>query len=178
LKGIQISAPHELAQGARWYLVQTRPNGERKAEFNLEAQGFATFLPQIERTIRHARRLTTVRRPLFPGYLFVRLDVGRDRWLSVNGTIGVTRLFTQEGRPVAVPIGIVETLLAHSDAGLTRLDRSLAEGQRVHILSGPLANFTATVLRLNARHRVDVLLEIMGAAVSASVDRRALAPAA
>jgi len=175
---MQVSIPDELAQDARWYLVHTRPNSERKAEFNLEAQGFATFLPQIERTIRHARRLTTVRRPLFPGYLFVRLDVGRDRWLSVNGTIGVTRLFTQEGRPVAVPFGIVETLLAHSDAGLTRLDGSLAEGQRVRILSGALANFTATVLRLNARRRVDVLLEIMGAAVSASVDRRALAPAA
>ena len=175
---MSISIPHELAQGARWYLVHARPNSERKAEFNLEAQGFVTFLPQIERTIRHARRLTTVRRPLFPGYLFVRLDVSRDRWLSVNGTIGVTRLFMQEGRPVAVPFGIVETLLAHSDRGLTRLDSSLAEGQRVRILSGPLADFTATVLRLDARRRVDVLLEIMGAAVSASVDRHALAPAA
>jgi transcription antitermination factor NusG len=48
----------------------------------------------------------------------------------------------------------------------------------VRIISGPLADFTATVLRLDARARVDVLLEVMGAAVSASVDRRALAPAA
>jgi transcriptional antiterminator RfaH len=175
---MQVSIPHELAQGARWYLVHTRPNSERKAELNLEAQGFKTFLPQIERTVRHARRLTTVRRPLFPRYLFVRLDIDRDRWLSISSTFGVSRLFTQEGRPVAVPLGIVETLLAHSDAGLTRLDRSLAEGQRVRILSGPLADFTATVVRLDARRRVDVLLEIMGAAVSVSVDRRALAPAA
>jgi transcriptional antiterminator RfaH len=175
---MQVSIPHELAQGARWYLVHTRPNSERKAEFNLEAQGFKTFLPQIERTVRHARRLTTVRRPLFSRYLFVRLDIDRDRWLSISSTFGVSRLFTQEGRPVAVPLGIVETLLAHSDTGLTRLDRSLAEGQRVRILSGPLADFTATVVRLDARRRVDVLLEIMGAAVSVSVDRRALAPAA
>ena len=175
---MQISISHALAQGARWYLVHTRPNKERKAELNLEAQGFATFLPQIERTIRHARRLTTARRPLFPRYLFVRLDIGRDRWLSVNSTIGVSRLFTQEGRPVAVPFGVVENLLAHSDAGLTRLDCSLAEGQRVRILSGPLANFTATVVRLDARRRVDVLLEIMGATVPVSIDRRALAPAA
>ena len=175
---MSISIPHELAQGARWYLVHTRPNNERKAELNLKAQGFPTFLPQNKKTIRHARRFTTVHRPLFPGYLFIRLDIGRDRWLSVNGTIGVSRLFTQQGRPVAVPLHIVENLLAHSDAGLTRLDGSLAEGQRVRILSGPLADFTATVLRLDARRRVDVLLEIMGAAVSASVDRRALAPAA
>src|SRR5262245_9760708 len=175
---MQISIPHALAQGARWYLVHTRPNNERKAELNLEAQGFATFLPQIEKTIRHARRLTTVRRPLFSRYLFVRLDIGRDRWVPINSTVGVSHLVAQEGRPIAVPFGIVETLIAHSDAGLTRLDHSLAQGQRVRILSGPLANFTATIMRLDAHRRVDVLLEIMGGAVSVSVERRALAPAA
>jgi hypothetical protein len=65
---MQVSIPHELAPGARWYLVHTRPNSERKAELNLQAQGFATFLPQIEKTIRHARRLKTVR-PLFLAFV-------------------------------------------------------------------------------------------------------------
>jgi transcription elongation factor/antiterminator RfaH len=173
-----ISSPHELTPGARWYLVHTRPNCERKAELNLKAQGLTTFLPEIEKTIRHARRLANVRRPLFARYLFVSLDLGRDAWSPINSTIGVSRLLAQEGRPAAVPFGIVEALLAHSDAGLTRLDHSLAQGQRVRILSGPLADFTATIMRLDARRRVDVLLEIMGSAVSVSVDRSALAPAA
>jgi transcription elongation factor/antiterminator RfaH len=175
---MQSSSVCELARPARWYLVHTRPNSERKAEINLQAQGLKTFLPQIEKTIRHARRLATVRRPLFARYLFVSLDIGRDRWISINSTIGVSRLVAQESTPIAVPFGVVETLLTHSDAGLTRLDHSLAQGQRVRILSGPLADFTATVMRLDARRRVDVLLEIMGGAVSVSVDRRALAPAA
>jgi len=175
---MQVSSSHEQAPGARWYLVHTRPNHERKAELNLQAQDFKTFLPQLEKTVRHARRLTTVRRPLFARYLFVSLDIARDRWISVNGTVGVSRLVAQDGRPVAVPAGIVETLLAHSDEGLTRLDHALAQGQRVRILSGPLADFTATILRLDARQRVDVLLEIMGGAVSVSLERRALAPAA
>ena len=175
---MHISSPHELTQGARWYLVHTRPNCERKAELNLKAQGLKTFLPQIEKTIRHARRLATVRRPLFARYLFVSLDISRDTWSPINSTIGVSRLVAQEGRPVAVPFGIVEALLAHSDAGLTRLDHSLANGQRVRILSGPLADFTATIMRLDARRRVDVLLEVMGSAVSVSLDRSTLAPAA
>jgi transcription elongation factor/antiterminator RfaH len=173
-----ISSPPELTAGARWYLVHTRPNCERKADLNLKAQGLTTFLPEIEKTIRHARRLSNVRRPLFGRYLFVSLDIGRDAWSHINSTIGVSRLVAQEGRPAAVPFGIVEALVAHSDAGLTRLDHSLAQGQRVRILSGPLADFTATILRLDARRRVDVLLEIMGSAVSVSVERRALAPAA
>jgi transcriptional antiterminator RfaH len=175
---MQISSQYDTADGARWYLVHTRPNNERKAELNLQAQGFKTFLPQLEKTVRHARRLATVRRPLFARYLFVSLDIARDRWISINGTVGVVRLIAQNARPQAVPFGIVETLLAHSDEGLTRLDHALAQGQRVRILSGPLADFTATITRLDARRRVDVLLEIMGSAVSVSVDRRVLAPAA
>jgi transcription elongation factor/antiterminator RfaH len=175
---MQISSPHELTQGARWYLVHTRPNCERKADLNLKAQGLKTFLPEIEKTVRHARRLANVRRPLFARYLFVSLDVSRDAWSPINSTIGVSRLLAQQGRPAAVPVGIVEALLLHSDAGLTRLDHSLAQGQRVRILSGPLADFTATILRLDARRRVDVLLEIMGSAVSVSIDRSTLAPAA
>lgn len=166
------------ARRDRWYLAHTRPASERKAELNLNAQGFETFLPQIEKTIRHARRLKTVRRPLFPRYLFVRFDVGRDRWLAVHNTIGVARLFMQDGRPIAVPAGIVENLLTHSDAGVTRLDFSVKEGQRVRILSGPFADFTATLARLDQGRRVQVLLEMMGTAVSVLVDRRALAPAA
>jgi transcription elongation factor/antiterminator RfaH len=175
---MQSSSPVELACGARWYLVYTRPNSERTAEINLKAQGLSTFLPQIEKTVRHARRFKTVRRPLFSNYLFVRLDIARDRWTSVNNTFGVAHLVTQQGRPIAVPFGIVENMIAHSEADLTRLDQSLAQGQRVRILSGPLADFTATIMRLDPRHRVDMLLEIMGGAVYVSVDRRILAPAA
>src|SRR5262245_66265511 len=115
---MQISSPYELAQGARWYLVHTRPNSERKAEINLEAQGLKTFLPQIEKTIRHARRLATVRRPLFARYLFVNLDIGRDRWISINGTVRVSGLVAQEGRPIAVTFGSDENLLGLPDAAV------------------------------------------------------------
>ena len=175
---MSAQVPLAAAQGSRWYLVHTRPNGECKAEFNLAAQGFATFLPRIDKTVRHARRLKTVRRPLFPRYLFVRFDTARDRWLSVCGTFGVARLFMQDGLPVAVPGGIVENLLAHSDAGVTRLDVTLKQGQRVRILSGPFAELTATLARLDEGQRVGMLLEMMGTQIPVSVERRALAPAA
>src|SRR5690349_3057043 len=106
------SARLETARCGRWYLVHTQPHQERKAELNLCMQGFSTFLPEFEKTVRHARRLRTVRRPLFPRYLFVNFDIERERWLSIYSTFGVARLFAQDGRPLAVPRGIVEALLA------------------------------------------------------------------
>ena len=168
-----------LEGNERWYLVHTQPYSERKAELHLGVQGFKTHFPQIQKTIRHARRLMTVRAPLFPRYMFLILDLGRDRWLSVRSTVGVSSLFTCEDRPVPVPNGVVEALVARTDeAGLALFDAGLAMGQTVRILSGPFADFVGTLQRLDAAGRVRVLLTMMGTAVPVTLHRSVLLPAA
>jgi transcription elongation factor/antiterminator RfaH len=169
----------DLAGNERWFLAHTQPKSEQRAELHLGAQGFRTYLPQIQKTVRHARQLKTVQAPLFPRYLFVILDLERDRWLSVRSTIGVSRLFTtQDGRPVPVPSGIVESLIGRSDGALTRLDAGLVAGQQVRILSGPFADLVGTLKRLDGAGRVKVLLEMMGTAVPVILHRSVLSPAA
>jgi transcription elongation factor/antiterminator RfaH len=168
-----------LVGNERWFVAHTLPKSEWKAELHLGAQGFRTFQPQIRKTIRHARQLKTVRAPLFPRYLFVILDLERDRFLSVRSTVGVSSLFSnRDGRPVPVPIGIVESLIERSDDTLTRLDNGLVKGQQVRILTGPFVDFIGTLDRLNAAGRVRVLLQLMGTAVPVALHRSALAPAA
>jgi hypothetical protein len=80
-----------LEGNERWFLVHTLPHNERRAELHLGAQGFRTHFPTIEKTIRHARQLRTVRAPLFPRYIFLILDLGRDRWLSVGSPLAFPR---------------------------------------------------------------------------------------
>jgi transcriptional antiterminator RfaH len=163
----------------RWFLVHTQPKSERKAQMHLGAQGFRTHFPTIEKTIRHARQLRTVRAPLFPRYLFLILDPARDRWLSVQSTVGVSSLYTCDDRPIPVPEGIVETLVQNTDeANLTLFARGLATGQCVRILRGPFADFVGTIERLDAAGRVRVLLDMMGTAVPVALRRSAVCPAA
>ena len=173
----QIGHP-TLVGNEKWFLVHTLPKTEQKAEWHLGAQGFRTYLPRFKKTVHHARQLRTVRAVLFPRYLFVILDLERDRWLAVRSTVGVSHLFTQGDRPVPVPAGVVECLIGRSDGGLTRLDYGLSEGQRVRIVSGVFANSVGTLAQLDATGRVKVLLEMMGTAVLVALDRSALAPAA
>jgi transcriptional antiterminator RfaH len=169
----------ELEGNKRWYLVHTQPRSERRAQLHLGVQGFATHFPTIQKTIRHARQLKTVRAPLFPRYIFLALDLGRDRWLSVRSTVGVSSLFTCEGRPVPVPEGVVETLIQNTDeANLTLFNSGLTTGQLVRILSGPFANFVGTLERLDDAGRVRVLLDMMGTAVPVGLRRAAICPAA
>jgi len=66
-------------------VVRTQPHREGQAERQLANQHFRIFL----RIFAHGAG-EIVSAPLFPGYLFVLLDLTRDRWRSVNGTYGLT----------------------------------------------------------------------------------------
>jgi len=167
-----------LAERERWYVVCALPRQETRAELHLLRQGYRAFLPIMTKTVRHARKLRTVRSPVFPGYLFVALDLQRDRWRSVNGTIGVSSLIMGESAPMPAPRGVVEKLLDCVDeSGAARFDLDLQQGEAIRVLVGPFANALGSLDRLDANGRVKVLLEIMGGKVSALLDRAALARA-
>lgn len=168
----------ELAPGERWYVAQTLAKREAGAAAQLAAQGFGVFTPRVVKTVRHARKLRTVLAPAFPGYLFVALDLARDRWRSVNGTFGVARMVMGEETPMPVPTGVVESLLSYVDAtGVCRFDRDLVEGQVVRVTVGPFAQAIGELVRLDANGRVRVLLEIMGGKVAATLERSSLVAA-
>lgn len=168
-----------LGAGERWFVVHTLPFGERRAQGNLTNQGFRTFMPKRPKTVRHARKLTTVEAAFFPRYLFVVLDVDHDQWRSVNGTFGVSRLVMRGDRPAPVPRGVVEALLASADAGgILRLAEKLKVGSSVRLLAGPFAEQLAVLEHLNDSGRVRVLVDILGRQVSISTGARNLLPLA
>ena len=99
---------------ARWYVVQTQPNAEQRADEHLRRQGFTTFLPRLLKSRRHARKTETVSRPLFPRYMFVRLDTASQGWHAIRSTFGVTSLIGGEQGPTPVRDGVVEALRAQA----------------------------------------------------------------
>jgi transcription antitermination factor NusG len=171
-------ASFSLDKGERWYVVQTLPNREASARMQLEAQGFLTFLPRYAKTVRHARRLSTTSAPFFPRYLFVALNLGRDRWRSVNGTFGVTGLVMGDRFPIAVQHGVVESMLAccGADGHLQLADR-LEIGKPVRVLSGPFADMVGKLARLDGGGRVQILLRLLGGEVAVCLARKVVMPA-
>ena len=160
----------------RWYLVQTHTGKEAYAQAHLKRQGYRTFLPLTWRTIRHARRISSVKSAYFPSYLFVSMDLTLDRWRPVESTLGVARLFKANGWPAPAPIGLVEHLadLTGGDGLIDRTAGSFREGQEVRVILGPFTDQIATIDTLGENDRVRVLLSIMGRSVSADVARSAL----
>lgn len=163
-----------LKADERWYVAQSLPRQESRAEFHLRRQGLRIFLPRMTKTVRHARKLQTVSTVVFPGYLFVILDIGRDRWRSVNGTFGVAGLIMAGETPRAAPTEVVEELLEITDdQGLLQFGDKLREGQIVRVTVGPFAGAIGSLARLDPKGRVRVLLEMMGGRVAMDLDRSA-----
>ena len=152
-----------LHQSERWYVVRTQPHRETQAARQLENQDFRVFLPRFFKSRRHARKFETVSAPLFPRYLFIVLDLGRDRWRSVNGTFGVDRLLMRSGEPEPVPRGLVEQLTENAQAdGLVRPCSTLKIGDSIRVTAGPFAELLGTLERLDDNNRVRVLLDLLG----------------
>jgi transcriptional antiterminator RfaH len=169
----------ELESGERWYVATTLPRKERVAATHLANQNYRSFLPVHLETRRHAGKFNTLLAPVFPGYVFVILDIERHRWRSINGTLGVQRLITDGERPSAVPPGIVETLIQSSDqrGALIYKADDLAIGDRVQLMAGPFAGSLSVLQRLDGAGRVQVLLELLGGAVKVVIARNAVAAA-
>jgi transcriptional antiterminator RfaH len=151
--------------GTHWYVVQTQPHRENQAEVHLRRQGFTTYLPRYLRTRRHARRTETVIRPLFPRYLFVALDVARERWRSVHSTIGVSQLVVAGDDPLPIPNGIVEEIRAREDGDgyvALGLPAGVGIGSKVRLIDGIFADAKGVLDRIADDRRVAILLELLG----------------
>jgi transcription antitermination factor NusG len=162
----------------RWYAVQTLARAEKQAERHLIFQGFTVFAPLIWRKVRHARQCKVSGAPLFPGYIFVALDPCRDRWSSINGTVGVLGLIRAGNLPLPLPVGLIEALASAQRSGAqTGGAETFKINQPVRMGTGPFSDLIGRIQRLDAQGRVQVLLDIMGRVVAVRTTLACLSPA-
>ncbi|MCC5982886.1 MAG: transcriptional activator RfaH [Rhodobacteraceae bacterium] len=153
-----------------WFLAQFKPNSHAIAARNLARQRFRTFLPLHEETRRARGRFVTQLRPLFPGYIFVALDLAQGGWQKVNSTQGVTRLVSLGKTPNRVPDALVDQLMRRCDSdGKLLPSAAFSPGDKVVLTGGPFADFVATVESIAPERRVYVLLDLMGTATRVAV---------
>ena len=164
-----------------WFAVRTQPRKETIADFHLSKQGFETFFPKAIAPVRPrggARRKLAAgptQTAFFPGYLFVRMDLARTRWRSINGTFGVIGLVQFGDRPSPAPHGLVEGLIAATRSdGVLGAPAPIPEGAIVQIIGGPFDRHIGTLIAAEPGDRVRVLLDLLGRATPVSAPRHAL----
>lgn len=155
-----------------WYLIHTKPAGERDAQVNLERQGYSVYFPQILDTFRHRGRWRERVAALFPRYLFVGVDELQSLQ-PVHSTVGVASVVRFGLRCAVVPEQVIRALRSRVDpgSGLHRLTRGirLTPGTVVRVIKGPFAGLEGVFEREAGIERVVVLLELLGQAAAVRV---------
>jgi transcriptional antiterminator RfaH len=164
------------ARSIRWIVVNTQPHRERLAGEHLGRQGFASYCPKILRTIKHARRVENVLRPIFPGYLFVEITPDMQRWQAIGSTIGV-RSIVRRGQDLSfLDVGFIDSLKRREvDGMIARPAVPYAIGQSIKIAGGPFDGLVAEIIRLPERDRLMVLMDILNQPTKVQIDIRQVA---
>jgi transcriptional antiterminator RfaH len=152
-----------IEPGIRWYALQTKPNKEKEVEKRLTDLQVEVFLPWMRTRRRIGSRFHWVLAPLFPGYLFCRLDLMASG-KAARYAPGV-KDFLKFGNQIAeVGVEIVTSLRERCPNGVAQIEPLSANpGDTVKINEGPFSGLQAIFeKKMKGSERVAVLLDILG----------------
>lgn len=142
-----------------WFAVYTAPRHEKSAARHLQQRAIEHFLP-LYKSRRKWKDGSKVELdlPLFPSYLFVRID-WKQRVRVLEAPVVVSFVTGVGGKPAELP----EEAIASLQSGLALHSAEphplLFEGQKARIRSGPLVGFEGVVMRRKNSLRVVLTIE-------------------
>ncbi len=149
-----------------WYLIKTKPQQESIATLNLANQGLNVFFPKTV-----IKNKTT---PLFPGYLFIKLNDKTQNWTPIRSTKGVSNFVRFGLNFVKVPHQIIDLIRAQQQQTIDKIIdlSSHHQGDTVEIQTGAFRGQQAIFKNYNTKDRVIVLLNLIGQQQKITLDER------
>lgn len=162
-----------MSETRHWYVVRSKPRREEYAQDQLLRRGVETFLPRILEA--GGQRVEPSVGPLFPGYLFARVDLG-NQYNSVIWAPGVRSFVAFGDVPAAVDPAVVDFLQERCGSeGVVRVVRTFHDGDVVRIVRGPLGGLVGVVQgQVSGQARVRILMELLRRRTQVSVPARLL----
>ena len=165
---------------AKWYVIHSYSGYENKVRRNLEqrietmamhSRIFRVVVPTEEEVEIRGGQRRTVRKRVFPGYIFVQMVMDDDSWYVVRNTPAVTGFVGSGPRPTPISDEEVEKILRRMETEQPRIRVSFQEGETVRITQGPFADFMAVVDELYPeRGKIRLLVSFFGRETPVEMD--------
>ena len=153
----------------QWYAVYSKPQREEFAQSQLQLKGLEVFLPKLvlPNNDKKCKRIV----PLFPNYLFARINIHSAEYGYTIWSPGVKRIVSFNGTPAPIDSDIVDYLMQQTNAeGLIPARSNLRVGQEVRINGGPFDGLTGIIQEPpSAKGRVRVLLRLLNRPTRAEI---------
>ncbi|MDW5375724.1 transcription/translation regulatory transformer protein RfaH [Halomonas sp. HP20-15] len=147
----------------RWYLIQCKGGESFRAAEHLDNQGYEIFHPVLQVQKKRRGKLCWLDEPLFPYYLFIRLDRLDSNWRPIRSTRGVLKLVGFGEEPLPVDDALIATL--QDSAGQQPEARTanvyFRAGETVEISDGPFRALQAVFESQKGEERAIVLLNLL-----------------
>lgn len=164
----------KIDENLRWFVIQTKPKQEDRADSNLKAWMIETFTPRLRECCcnKYTGERTYVTKHLFPRYIFARFDAG-NALHNVHFTRGVHSVVSYGNKPAPVDDQIIAVIRSRiGEDGCVKLYDDLKPGDEVVINNGPLRNFTGVFDRkIDDTNRVMILLTTVSYQARVVVER-------
>ena len=149
-----------------WYVLHVKPRTEKKVFAFLSGYGYFRYLPLYVKVTKVQRRKVRTELPLFPGYVFTRLDPDERRKVLQTNLVVQTI-------PVPNPREMVHQLRqvarAARNAPALRTVIPFKVGDLVRVKAGPFLGLEGYIRREGADATIVVNLELLGQAVATSI---------
>jgi len=157
-------APFSNAEHAPWYAIRTKSNCERMVALSLECKGYEQYLPL------YRKRITEREAPLFPGYVFCRLDLGIPfRIVTTPGVVSIVGFGTH---PIPISDAEIEAVQRVLRSGPNAVPCPfLLEGQRIRVFRGPLSGIEGILLTKKNELRMVISVTMLQRSISVEIDR-------
>jgi transcription antitermination factor NusG len=156
-----------------WFVAHTRPRREKKLAEHCQRQQIPVTLPCYDSAHKYRGKTVVFRKPLFPGYVFLRLVPGQEA--SVRQNDHVANLLTVFDQAL-FERQLQDILLALEAKVGVRLAPAIGEGMRVRIKAGPLQGIEGWVEQRYGMSTVLLRLDFINQAAAVKVDADALEP--
>ena len=157
---------HGLRQ---WFALRVKSRYEKVVATMAQNKGFEEFLPLYQCRHRWSDRTKSVELPLFPGYVFCRVNPEyRLPILTIPGVLHFVGL----GRiPVPIDDAEVAAIQTAVRAGLgVEPWPFLDVGQRVRLEEGPLAGLEGILVEMRKQHRIVVSVTLLKRSVGVEIE--------
>lgn len=154
-----------------WYALSVRPRHETAVESILINKGYETFLPLHQSKREWSDRRKVLSLPLFPGYVFCRLDLST-RTVPVISTPGVLRIVGCGSTPIPVDDKEISSIQSLVESGWPLQSHGyLHSGCKVRIMQGPLTGVEGIFCAAKNQCQVVLSISLLQRSVAVLVDR-------
>ncbi len=156
-----------------WYVVNTYAGRENSVKENLErrveSMGISDSLfrilvaEEVEIEYKNGKEIKKSKN-LFPGYLFVEMNMTDEAWYVVRNTPGVTGFIGSSGggaKPFAVSPEEIDSILRRMGMSDKKIVVDFTIGDTVKILSGPFSNLEGKVESMDDDNQIANVLCIL-----------------